>query len=184
MLSFTLQFLDKLTLNYGAAYTLETDLKLVGNQYSSIASAYSYGMIVWNIPANYLLQRLPVAKFTGVMIVLWGVFLLCGAAAQNFGGLFTVRFLLGMAEASMTPAYLMITTMFYKRAEQPLRRCLYVAMNGLATMLGALFAYGLGHATHSHIASWRLIFITIGGLNFLWGFAFVSVSRALLCLPV
>ncbi|KAL1905458.1 hypothetical protein Sste5344_008817 [Sporothrix stenoceras] len=43
---------------------------LVGNQYSSIASAYSYGIIVWNIPANYLMQQLPVAKFISVMIIL------------------------------------------------------------------------------------------------------------------
>ncbi|KAL1905459.1 hypothetical protein Sste5344_008818 [Sporothrix stenoceras] len=73
----------------------------------------------------------------------------------------------------MTPAYLMITTIFYKRAEQPLRLCLYVAMNGLATMVGALFANGLVHATHSHVASWRLIFITISGLNIIWGFVFL-----------
>jgi hypothetical protein len=41
MLSFTFQFLDKLSLNYASAYSLIEDLELTGQRYSTVASAFS-----------------------------------------------------------------------------------------------------------------------------------------------
>jgi hypothetical protein len=176
MVSFTFQFLDKLSLNYAAAYTLVPDLGLTGQKYSTVASAFSYGNIAWYLPASYLIQRLPVAKYTGSMITVWGILLMCSAGAKNFGGIFALRFILGMAEANMTPAYIVICSMFYTRQELPLRVLLFVAMNGLATALGALIAYGLGHASSTAIASWQLIFVVIGAINFVWSFLFVRLD--------
>jgi MFS family permease len=46
---------------------------------------------------------------------------MCHAAAQNYGGLITCRFLLGMGEAAVAPGFGLITGMFYKREEQPAR---------------------------------------------------------------
>jgi MFS transporter, ACS family, DAL5 transporter family protein len=68
MTFFVFQFLDKLSLNYAAAYTLIPDLGLQGQQYSTVTSAFAYGNVIWYIPASMLLQRLPVAKYTGIMI--------------------------------------------------------------------------------------------------------------------
>ena len=175
MMSFVFQFLDKLSLNYAAAYTLIPDLKLKGQEYSTLASAFAYGSIIWYIPASMLLQRLPIAKYTGTMIGVWGMLLMCCAAAKNFGGMFALRFLLGMAESNMTPAYMMIVSMFFTRQELSLRLLLFIAMNGLATAVGSLIAFGLGHVHHTAIASWQLIFLVIGGANVLWSGLFVSL---------
>lgn len=180
MTSFVFQFLDKLSLNYAAAYTLIPDLGLEGQQYSTVASAFAYGNIVWYIPASLLLQRLPVAKYTGTMIGVWGVLLMCCAAAKNFGGMFALRFILGMAESNMTPAYMVICSMFFTRQELSLRLLLFIAMNGLATAGGSLIAFGLGHVHSTAISSWQLIFLVIGGANLLWSMLFVSWPR---CLP-
>lgn len=174
MTSFVFQFLDKLSLNYAAAYTLTPDLNLEGQQYSTLASGFAYGNIVWYIPASMLLQRLPVAKYTGTMIGVWGMLLMCCAAAKDFGGLFALRFILGMAESNMTPAYMVISSMFFTRQELSLRLLLFISMNGLATAGGSLIAFGLGHVHTATIASWQLIFLTIGGANVLWSLVFVS----------
>lgn len=174
MTSFVFQFLDKLSLNYAAAYTLIPDLGLEGKQYSTVASAFAYGNIIWYIPASMLLQRLPVAKYTGIMIGIWGALLMCCAAAKNFGGIFALRFILGMAESNMTPAYMMICSMFFTRQELSLRLVLFIAMNGLATAGGSLIAFGLGHVHSTSITSWQLIFLVIGGANLMWSVLFVS----------
>lgn len=175
MTSFVFQFLDKLSLNYAAAYTLIPDLQLEGQQYSTVASAFAYGGIVWYIPASMLLQRLPVAKYTGTMIGVWGLLLMCCAAAKNFGGMFALRFILGMAESNMTPAYMVICSMFFTRQELPLRLLLFIAMNGLATAGGSLIAFSLGHVHSTAITSWQLIFLVIGGANICWSMLFVSL---------
>ena len=60
-----------------------------------------------------------------------------------------------------------LTSMFYKRSEQPLRMAVWLSANGMATMVGALLGFGLGHSHNTALRSWQLIFLTIGLLNFL-----------------
>lgn len=66
-----------------------------------------------------------------------------------------------------------ITSMFYKRSEQPLRLSVWLSGNGVATMLGALLGFGLGHTHNTHLPSWQLIFLTFGLLNFVCGCLFL-----------
>lgn len=59
-----------------------------------------------------------------------------------------------------------LTAMFYKRSEQPIRMAIWLSANGMATMVGALLGFGLGHTHNTSLRSWQLIFLTIGLLNF------------------
>jgi MFS family permease len=174
-ITYTIQFLDKLSLNYANAYTLTPDLGLTGQRYSWVAAIFNFGYMFWAIPANLLIQRLPVAKYTGCMILLWSLLLCCHVAAKNYAGILVLRFLLGMFEASISPAIMNIVSMFYTRDEQPLRMCIFLAFNGMATMLGALLGYAFGHATNAKLSEWQLIFLTIGLMNFVWAWVFLWV---------
>jgi MFS family permease len=150
-------------------------LGLLGPRYGWVAAIFNFGYLFWALPANYLIQRLPVSKYTGCMILLWSVLLCCHVAAKNYAGILALRFLLGMFEASISPAIMNIVSMFYTREEQPLRMCIFLAFNGMATMVGALLGYGLGHAHSSAIKTWQLIFLVIGLLNFVWAWVFLAV---------
>lgn len=70
---------------------------------------------------------------------------------------------------------MVITSMFYKRSEQPLRMAIWLSANGMATMVGALLGFGLGHSHNTTLHSWQLIFLTIGLLNFICGGAFLAL---------
>ncbi|KAH5582008.1 hypothetical protein HBI24_120460 [Parastagonospora nodorum] len=174
-ITYTIQFLDKLSLNYANAYTLTPDLGLQGQRYSWVAAIFNFGYLFWALPANYLIQRLPVSKYTGCMILIWSLLLCCHVAAKNYAGMLALRFFLGMFEASISPAIMNIVSMFYTRSEQPLRMCIFLAFNGVATMIGALLGYGLGHAHSPHIKTWQLIFLVIGLVNFVWAWVFLWV---------
>ena len=141
-----------------------------------MAAIFNFGYLFWAIPTNLLIQRLPVAKYTGCLIAIWSLLLCCSAAVHNYPGILVIRFLLGMGEAGIAPAMMTIVSMFYTRSEQPLRMCVFIGFNGLSTVLGALISYGLGFAKNPHIHTWQLIFIVIGLLNFVWSFFFVSSS--------
>ncbi|KAF2113930.1 allantoin permease [Lophiotrema nucula] len=174
-ITYTIQFLDKLSLNYASAYSLIPDLGLQGQRYSWVAAIFNFGYLFWALPANYLIQRLPVSKYTGSMIFIWSILLCCHVAAKNYAGILVLRFLLGMFEASISPAIMNIVSMFYTRGEQPVRMCVFLAFNGMATMVGALLGYGLGHVNNAKISSWQLIFLVIGLLNFVWSFMFLWI---------
>jgi MFS family permease len=65
------------------------------------------------------------------------------------------RFLLGVAESSISPGFSLITGIWYNRGEQPLRHGLWFAGNSLATMFGGLLAYAVAHINGS-IAAWKV----------------------------
>lgn len=75
----------------------------------------------------------------------WAIILICHAAVQDFKGLLIVRFFLGAAEASISPGFSLITGMWYKREEQPLRHGIWFLGNAIATMFGGLLAFGISH---------------------------------------
>lgn len=100
---------------------------------------------------------------------------MCHVAAKNYAGMLALRFLLGMFEASISPAIMNICSMFYTRSEQPLRMCIFLAFNGVATMVGALLGFGLGHSHSTALKSWQLIFLTIGCINFVWSIVFLWI---------
>ncbi|EAW07360.1 putative MFS allantoate transporter [Aspergillus clavatus NRRL 1] len=172
-LTYVLQFLDKLSLNYASAYTLIPDLGLEGQRYSWVAAIFNFGYLFWAIPANLLIQRLPLAKYMGVVIIIWAGLVIAHVGAKNYAGILVLRFLLGMAEACVSPCMMNFTSMFYKRSEQPLRMSLWLSGNGMATMVGALLGFGLGHSHNTSLHSWQLIFLTIGLINLLTGCLFL-----------
>ncbi|CAR26037.1 ZYRO0B00264p [Zygosaccharomyces rouxii] len=175
-ITYMLQFLDKLSLNYASSYSLKEDLKLTGNDYGNIAAIFNAGYMVGTIPGNWLIQRVPVAKFTGISLVLWSAMLIGHIGARNYNDMMALRFLLGLMEAAISPSNMMICGMFYDKQEQPFRMCTFLSMNGVATMVGALLAYGLGHATNAALKPWKLIFLVIGLINFAWSFVFLYLT--------
>lgn len=78
------------------------------------------------------------------------------------------RFLLGAFEAAVAPGFSLVTGMWYTRREQPFRYGLWFLGNGMASMLGGLLAYAIGHID-SGLAAWRYLFLIFGTVTALWG---------------
>jgi MFS family permease len=69
-------------------------------------------------PQNYLISRLPIAKYLSFSIIAWGTVLACHAACTNFTGLVVARTLLGIFESACQPCFVMLSAMWYRREEQ------------------------------------------------------------------
>ena len=107
-------YIDKTTLSYAAIFGIREDLNLQGTQYSWLSSIFYFGFLAWAFPTNFLMQRLPIGKYLGFNIMLWGVFLMIQAAAKSFAGLAALRAFAGAAEACADPSFMLITSMWYK----------------------------------------------------------------------
>ncbi|KAJ5611395.1 MFS transporter [Penicillium lagena] len=118
----------------------------------------------------FLLQRHPIGKLIGCMLLVWGAVCMLQAAVFNFAGFFAIRFFLGMLEACVSPAFIMLTSMLWTREEQSLRSSYWLSVNGVSSILGALHSYGAGHATGLAVPQWKLIYLIAGALTCAWGF--------------
>lgn len=67
---------------------------------------------------NWIIQRVPIAKWLSGNIILWGVTLSLQAAMKNFEGLIALRAFLGVFEAVSQPAFTLLSSIWYTREEQ------------------------------------------------------------------
>lgn len=113
------------------------------------------------LPSNLLFTRVKPAIYLPTVMVIWGVISGCQAAAQNFGGLLAVRFLLGFAEAPYFPGAVYMLSTWYTRAELSKRFAFFYAGPALANMFGGLIAAGVLKDMDGYrgLAAWRWLFI-------------------------
>ncbi|KAK2043445.1 major facilitator superfamily transporter [Colletotrichum somersetense] len=169
---FFLQYLDKQSLSYASVFGLITDLNLTSTQYSWCSSIFYVGQLVSEYPFIYLMSRFHLTKFVGVTIVIWGMICMCLAAPKNYAGFAAVRFLLGFAEGAVSPAFITITSIWYRSNEHALRTALWITMNGVAQICGSLLMYGIAKNTSLSLAPWRTLFLVCGAITSAAGVVF------------
>ncbi|CAH0054052.1 unnamed protein product [Clonostachys solani] len=173
--TFMLQYLDKQSLSYAGVFGLIDDLNLTSKEYSWTSSIFYVGQLVSEYPFIYLMSRFPLTKFVGATVVVWGIVCLCLAAPQNFAGFATVRFLLGFFEGAVSPAFVTITSIWWRKEEHATRTAIWVTMNGLAQVLGCLIMYGIGKNTSLPLQPWRTMFLVCGALTVSAGIGFFTL---------
>ncbi|KAH6897077.1 major facilitator superfamily domain-containing protein [Thelonectria olida] len=165
--TYLLQYVDKQALGYSAVFDLFDSTGMTSDQYSWMASIFYFGYLFAEWPASYLAQRLPTGLVISSFVITWGTILVCTSACQNFAGLAVTRFLLGVFEAVITPAFMLIVSQWFRRDVQPARAGLFYCFNGFGSMFGGILFYGVGQAKGWDV--WRIIYVLCGGLTICWG---------------
>ena len=173
-----LNYLDETTLSYASIMGLETDLNLTKSNYQWLGSLFYIGYLGFEYPTSRLLQRLPLAKYSAFNIILRGLTLSCTAATTNFAGIASVRLILGIFEAAVTPGFVLFTSQWYTKKEQGFRTGIWFSFNGFSNVFGGLVAYGVARGTFGQsvaLAGWKIIFLVWGLATMVAGIIFMLV---------
>ncbi|KAH6663980.1 major facilitator superfamily domain-containing protein [Plectosphaerella plurivora] len=163
-----LQFLDKVLINYANIMGLTVSLNMKGNDFSWMATAFFIGFAVAEFPQGVLIQRFPVSKVLGINVMLWGITICCSAAAQSFPAMVALRTLLGMFEAVISPALIIITSQWYTRRQATPRTGIWYCGLGLGQSIGGLISFAAQHGPGpltGGFESWRIMFVAVGAFN-------------------
>ncbi|KAF2095306.1 MFS general substrate transporter [Rhizodiscina lignyota] len=167
VVTFVLNFLDKGILSNASVFGLREDTHLHGQQYSWVGSIFYFGYMLGQPISAYMLHKVPMGKWLTGNTFGWGVCILLGITASSFGAIATSRFFLGMFEATVNPAFVMITAQYYTRKEHSLRSCIWWSGASIGSFFGDLIAWGIGHG-HGSLSPWKYMFITFGAFSVLW----------------
>lgn len=151
-----LQILDKSVLGYGATYGLKDDTHLSPGQYSLISSIAPIAQLIWQPFSSVLIVKVPHRILMPALCLGWGIAQTAMAACHNFSSLMATRFFLGLFEAGCLPLFSVITSQWYRRAEQPMRVAAWYGTNGLATIFAAAVSYGLGQINSPLLREWQM----------------------------
>ncbi|KAI9497526.1 major facilitator superfamily domain-containing protein [Zychaea mexicana] len=169
-----IQFIDKSTLNFSAVLGLYEDTRITGTEFSWLGSIFYVGYLAFQvIPNQYFLQRLPISKYLGSILVVWGACLACMAEANNFAQLAGLRFLLGFWEASTYPSIFLLISTIYRRSEQVVWFGTMFICNSVATSFGGLIGFGMGHMDGLHgLSAWQWCMLIWGVITSALGFVY------------
>lgn len=156
---YCLQYLDKTLINYANVMGLEEDTNMSKDEYSHLALIFYVSYLAFEFPHAYGMQKLPTARYIGTMVFFWGVIVAVTAACTNYGALVATRVLLGVFESAVAPSLILITSMWYKRNEQPQRVGLWYLGTGTGTIFGSLISYGFQHVNSRTFYSWQIMFL-------------------------
>lgn len=131
---------------------------LKGQDYSWASSIFYFGYLIAQYPSSILMQKLPIGRYFGVMIILWGVATTCQTATTSFATLATCRFFLGVFETCISPVLTILVGQYWTRKEHPLRAVVWWAGAGVGGFVGdgITFAVSGGALQHSHFATWQV----------------------------
>ncbi|KAK2041747.1 major facilitator superfamily transporter [Colletotrichum somersetense] len=171
-----LQYIDKTSISYASVTGIQQSTGLHGNQFNWVASIFFFGQLAFEFPTIRLIQMFPLAKYASINVTLWGLVLACLAACKNYASLLVCRFLLGVFEAAVVPAWVLFTSQWYTKQEQAFRVGIWFSVCGAAQMFGGFFAYGVavhvGKDPDAALRGWQIIFLFLGLLTAVVGIAF------------
>ncbi|KAJ5107716.1 hypothetical protein N7456_004391, partial [Penicillium angulare] len=168
--TYLVQALDKGTMSFTSIMGILDYTHVNNSQYAWLSTCIYLSILVVEYPTNWIIQRVPVAKYLGCNIIVWGSILALHATVKNFGGLLALRILLGIFEACAQPTFVRLSGMWYKREEQAQTVTFWYMMNGFQQMIGGLLAYLFSMiGSDKVLKSWQALFMTYGCFSVLFG---------------
>ncbi|KAJ5179304.1 hypothetical protein N7492_002514 [Penicillium capsulatum] len=171
--------LDKGNLGNAKTDGLTEDLHFKPNQYNLLLSIFFVPFVIFAPPFSMLGKKFSPARVLPILMFSFGSFTLLSSAANNFGGIFALRWFLGMSEAAFFPLVIYYLTTFYRRGELARRLAIFYAASNIANAFSGLIAFGVFQIKGSSLPNWRYLFLIEGGVTVLFAvFAFFYLPRS------
>ncbi|CAH0021376.1 unnamed protein product [Clonostachys rhizophaga] len=174
--TYFLQAIDKGTLSFASIMGflkdngLATPTGKANHLYPWLTTCIYIAILIVEYPQNYIITRVPIAKYLSFSIIAWGIVLGCHAACSNFTQLVVVRTLLGIFESACQPAFVILSSMWYRREEQAASVTYWYMMNGAQQIVGGLLAYCFSLIPAGGVLkSWQWLFLAYGIISVIYG---------------
>jgi ACS family tartrate transporter-like MFS transporter len=105
-LLYILCYIDRINVSF-AALTMNKDLGLTAYVYGLAAGAFFWGYCLLEIPSNIILERVGARPWIARIMITWGIASAATALVTGPWSFFTVRVLVGVAEAGLFPGLLL-----------------------------------------------------------------------------
>ncbi|BCS18891.1 uncharacterized protein APUU_11719A [Aspergillus puulaauensis] len=139
-LLYLISFLDRTNIGNAKLVHLQEDLDMSDSQYNAALTIFFVSYSVFEPLTNVLLKRLRPSIFIPIIMVLWGICMMCMGFVHNWAGLMAVRWFLGLTEAGLFPGVGYFLSCWYKRLEFGVRMAIFFSAAALAGSFGGLLA--------------------------------------------
>ena len=160
-LLYVIAFLDRVNVAY-AALEMSHDLRFSDRVFGLGAGIFFIGYVLLEIPGALIVERWSARLWISRIMISWGIITALVGFVHTSGQFYTVRFLLGVAEAGFFPGVIVYLTHWFCRRDLAKAVASFMAALPLSNFLGSPLA-GKILAVHWYgLEGWRWLFILEG----------------------
>ena len=163
--------IDRLNVGY-AKLQFMTDLHFDEAVFGIAAGSLYVGYILFEIPSNLILERVGLRLTLLRIMSLWGLFTMAMAFAANRWGFYSIRFLIGAAEAGFFPGLVYYFTLWFPNRY----RARVISLIAIAVPVSGLIA--------GPVSAWIMTHMAGAGGLYGWQWLFLIEGAPAVCLGV
>ncbi|MDP9039196.1 MAG: MFS transporter [Acidobacteriota bacterium] len=172
-LGYGIAYIDRVNISF-AALQMNRDLRFSATVYGFGAGLFFLSYAACEIPSNLLLCRFGARRWLARIMITWGLIALCMTLVRTPWQFYTLRFMLGMAEAGFFPGVVFFLTQWFPPALRGRTfTAFYVALPLSVAVMGALAGSLLGLNGRLSLAGWQWLFLVEAAPAILLGIVYL-----------
>ncbi|TDN62822.1 MFS transporter [Paraburkholderia sp. BL10I2N1] len=159
MLLYFVSFLDRVNVGF-AALTMNQDLGLTPTMFGLGGGIFFLGYFLFEVPSNLILHKVGARIWIARVMVTWGLVSAASAFVVGPNSFYTMRFLLGVAEAGFFPGIILYLSQWFPARQRALAAAAFMAAAPLSTAIGSPISGALMQIpTIAGLKDWQWLFI-------------------------
>lgn len=160
-LLYIVAFLDRINVSFGILQ-MRGQLGLTDRVYGRAAGIFFAGYFFFQLPSNFLLEKVGVRRWISALMILWGIvscFMIFIRGPLSF---YAMRFLLGAAEAGFFPGMILYMKHWFPSRARARAVAWFMTANPLAGVIGSPISGALLNLHGAGLAGWQWMFLLEG----------------------
>ncbi|MBS0895865.1 MFS transporter [Pantoea dispersa] len=161
-LMFFINFLDRTAISFAGPNGMTQDLGLSALQFGLASGIFFIGYILLEVPSNLALHKFGARRWLARIMISWGIVSLLFTWVSSVEGLYTLRLLLGIAEAGFFPGAILYLSLWVPARHRSKILSLFYLAQPLTVVFGAPLAASLieQHGLFG-LEGWRVMFMGV-----------------------
>ncbi|CAN7757710.1 MFS transporter [Ensifer adhaerens] len=159
MVLYLIAFIDRVNIGF-ASLTMNQDLGFSSTVFGVGAGIFFLGYFLFEVPSNLILHKVGARIWIARVMITWGLVSGAMALVQGTTSFYTLRFLLGVAEAGFFPGIILYLSYWFPARRRAAVTAMFMAAAPLATAIGSPIS---GALLEMHgiwgLAGWQWMFI-------------------------
>ncbi len=161
--SYVVAYIDRINVGFAKLHLREVlgvDERVFGSVYGIGAGLFFLGYFLFEVPSNLIMQRVGARAWIARIMVVWGIVSGAMVFVSSARGFYTMRFLLGIAEAGFFPGVLLYLTAWFPASERAKTVAMFFVGALVAGIVGSpLSGAILGLDGKAGLAGWQWLFL-------------------------
>src|ERR1700759_5612751 len=172
MACYFVAYLDRVNVGF-ASLTMNKALSFTSAVYGFGGGIFFLGYFIFEVPSNVILSKVGARRWIARILVTWGIISGCTAFITGPISFYSVRFLLGIAEAGFFPGIILYLTWWFPSYYRSRITGVFMAAIPLSNILGSVVSgYLLELDGWMGLAGWQWLFVMEAIPAILLGIAF------------